>query len=288
MSRIRLAGITGFTGGIVAAADRAELLSSGSLVSVEPGNLADPWGSVPATSTAVPNLAAAQCNALVGSGAADLLFVNEFDTAEGTVELSAAGGLHVIKKQAAGQTVGRAVRVTMTSALRTYLATNSTHDIYVSWWGKRTRVGLSGAPVRYTARIAGTSTGQITAGLAIHPTVDWTSGTSGSGLPSDARRIGFSHNANADKHFLAIASTSVAGDFGGTTHASAFIDGIITSSDQEVSPSYLTWALYVEDLTVSGRAFAEVEDIDSALYTAMVLTSGGHYHDDTYTDPATV
>jgi hypothetical protein len=41
-------------------------------------------------------------------------------------------------------------------------------------------------------------------------------------------------------------------------------------------------------LTVSGRTYAEVDAIDHALYTREVLTPGGRYYGDTYTDPATL
>lgn len=45
---------------------------------------------------------------------------------------------------------------------------------------------------------------------------------------------------------------------------------------------------YVEDLTVSGRTYAEVDAIDHALYTKEVLTPGSRYYGDTFTDPATI
>jgi hypothetical protein len=284
VSIIKLRSITGFNGGSVAEPSRSSLLSAGSLISIEPGL----WGSLPSTGSTVPNLASAQCVALVGAASDVLTFTQTMTSTEGVVELSAKGGLHVIAKQQAGQTSGRLASIGMSSGLRSYLAANTTNDIYISWWGKRTRVGLTGAPLRYVTRIAGTATAQITAGLVIHPTVASTSSISSSADPSDARRLGFSRSAVSDRHFVAVGSTSVSGDFAGTVNTNVFSHGIITDTDKAISPSYLTWAIYVENLTVSGRTFAQVEAIDRALYDLMVNADGGRYYNDTYTDPTTV
>jgi len=277
---VRMAGVTGFTGGMTLPVSRASLLNAGSLVSVEPSG----WGSVPATSTPVTNLASVQCDALVGADAGVLTFINEFTTPEGIVELSTKGGLHVIKKQAAGQTVARFIRISMSSALRTYLATNITHDLYLSWWGKRTRVGLSGSVLRYIAKVSGTATAQFAAGVGVDPISAPGYASPGVG----AYRLGFTDHHDSDQYFLAVGSTGASSDFGGTTHANVFLDGMLTTGELAKSPSFLTWALYLEDLTVSGNTFAAVEAIDKALYTAMVETAGGVYYGDTYTDPATV
>lgn len=284
MSIIKLRSITGFTGVSVSAPSRAQLLGAGSLISIEPST----WGgSLPASGSTVPNLAATQCAAVAGAGSDVLTFTQTMTSTEGVVELSAAGGLHVIAKQQAGQTSSRFASIGMSSGLLSYLAANTTNDIYISWWAKRTRVGLEGAPLRYVARIAGRATAQVTAGLIIHPTLASSSSVSSSAVPSDGRRLGFSHSATSDRHFVAVASTSVSGDFAGTVNTNVFSHGIITDTDKAISPSYLTWALYVEDLTVSGRTFSQVEAIDRNLYQLMVNSVGGQYYNDTYTDPTT-
>jgi hypothetical protein len=57
---------------------------------------------------------------------------------------------------------------------------------------------------------------------------------------------------------------------------------------KESAPSVVFYRTYLEDLTVSGRTYAEVDALDVALYTKHVLTTGGRYYGDTYTDPATI
>jgi hypothetical protein len=52
---------------------------------------------------------------------------------------------------------------------------------------------------------------------------------------------------------------------------------------------HVFWRGYVEDLTVSGRTYAEADAIDIAEFTKQVLTSGGRYYGDTIvTAPSTI
>ena len=55
------------------------------------------------------------------------------------------------------------------------------------------------------------------------------------------------------------------------------------SANKDKAPSFAFYRCYVEDLTVSGRTFAEVADLDQQLYTKEVLTAGGRYHNDSFT-----
>lgn len=52
--------------------------------------------------------------------------------------------------------------------------------------------------------------------------------------------------------------------------------------------SYIFYRSYLEDLTVSGRTFQQVSAIDSAMYNREVLSAGGRYYGDTFTDPAII
>lgn len=61
-----------------------------------------------------------------------------------------------------------------------------------------------------------------------------------------------------------------------------------TDTMRRLQGGAILYRCYLEDLTVSGRTYAEVDAIDYALYTKEVLTEGGRYYGDTYTDPATI
>ena len=66
------------------------------------------------------------------------------------------------------------------------------------------------------------------------------------------------------------------------------IDTSISSTYANKLHSWILYRTYVEDLSVSGRTYAEVDALDYALYEKHVLTADGRYYGDTYTDPATL
>lgn len=49
----------------------------------------------------------------------------------------------------------------------------------------------------------------------------------------------------------------------------------------------MIYRVYIEDLTVSGRTYAQVDSIDFALWQA-AFAAGGKFYGDTYTDPSTL
>ena len=73
----------------------------------------------------------------------------------------------------------------------------------------------------------------------------------------------------------------------GTT-GSAVIDPTSGSGSKDKAASWKLYRFYLEDLTVSGRTYAEVDAMDNALYTQEVLTPGGRYYGDTQTSVSTI
>lgn len=59
-------------------------------------------------------------------------------------------------------------------------------------------------------------------------------------------------------------------------------------SNYQSCGSQVVYRFYIEDLTASGRTYAQVRDLDYALYQREVLTAGGRYYGDTHTDPTTI
>lgn len=58
-------------------------------------------------------------------------------------------------------------------------------------------------------------------------------------------------------------------------------------SARGASPSAIFYRFYLEDLTLSGRTWAEVDALDARLF-ASAFAPGGRYYADTFTDPATI
>lgn len=76
------------------------------------------------------------------------------------------------------------------------------------------------------------------------------------------------------------------GTTGTIASANFGVTGSATNKDKV--DSHIVYRFYLEDLTVSGRSHATVDALSYAEYTKHVLTVGGRYYGDTFTDPATI
>jgi hypothetical protein len=64
--------------------------------------------------------------------------------------------------------------------------------------------------------------------------------------------------------------------------------GNLTSANStDGSESRIFYGFYLEDLTVSGRTYQDVDALDLQAYN-IAFGTGGRYYNDTYTDPATI
>lgn len=261
----------------------SNLFTTGSLLCVEPGHPTNPWANgVPAHGDSVPNLCASQAQATVGSAVATMTFQNTIAAGEGIVERSAKKGLHVAESWTGGVSNHRVLLLALAS-LRSYLDANTGHKLYLSTWGRFTRMpdpSLTTA-INHAAIVGATGT---RLGVGMVPSGPTLSGTPSS---SDARRLGFTVDSTAPGAFQAIAADGVPASGFTTPHGSTvFGVGPAGSSQVHKSAGYLLWRLYVEDLTVSGRTYAQVKDIDAAYYAQEVLATTGRYYNDTYTAPS--
>lgn len=69
--------------------------------------------------------------------------------------------------------------------------------------------------------------------------------------------------------------------------ANALLNPVGASGYKNNAPSFVFYRTYLEDLTLSGRTYAQVSAADLALYNA-AFGAGGRYAGDTFTDPATL
>jgi len=271
------------------APSKDRILSNGSLVLYDPVHSAAPMDAGLVGGQSVPNIAWSQAAAILGAGDATTLagaFTLGTGNTAGTVktERSGKGGIHVIMAQT-GQTGNQqGAYLTLATAIRDYLAAHPNNKYYISRWIKKTRAALSGGPAE--------------GGL-------YTNGLSASGnslfliLPSaltgnfSASEISPSINAAGDI-FLAAATSDWQGTDPGTLSAFGHpvawgqsIGSYQSATYNNKSASYVFQRFYMEDLTVSGRTYQQVHDIDKAFWQ-VDMASGGRYYGDTYTDPATM
>lgn len=214
------------------------------------------------------------------------------------IERTAKGGVHLAFCTENAGDVTRSARLVIGSSIRAYLAANSGHSYFFSIWGRVTR----------EAQHARWTTGAIPP-LAAIPAADaslasfytrassWpSSGTTV--LPDPPRKVGHrQHGALGADSSTATGATDTGpllsnvgvSSMASSTVASAYIAR--GGSDWDflgAFPSMVSYRAYIEDLTVSGRTYGQVDALDWAAYQAEVLTAGGRYFGDTFTAPTTL
>lgn len=273
------------------------ILAPGSLVLIDFNHSAsDLAAGVPATGAVIPNLAWEQAAAAHGSGSETDWGMIYTETmvktagADGTVERTGKGGLHVIMSQATSQ-ANRGVYIGSgasgaTPLISQYLRTNWNHAYYFSQWQRITRVGLApGGDVIYPNDFT-------IHNRAVNPNINHfllrgdKVASYGTGLeqrndPALPEGLGNVYR-----------SLAVTGGTGTTPAAAGDVMAALASIGQlpanfgaigvNKSRSAVIYRAYLEDLTVSGRTVAEVDAIDHALWQAAFGT-GGRFADDTFT-----
>lgn len=267
------------------------ILTNGSLVLIDPTSLADPLPSgVPLNGATIPNIAKKEAAELLGLTQSDATLLSTYNVGAGWVEgttgkqeRTSTGGIHVIPSRTSGGASNQGVDIRLPTAVTNYIIANPTHDYYISLWRHLTRTTGSGTfPVNFG--IGGTSSNSLFLYQGAATPVS-----------GDARRLGGrnvdgSASNTTGKALHSIGIRGVVGTLTSTT--SGAIWGLAQSRNNGTLaslPAFALYRVYVEDLTVSGRTYAEVDAISLSTYTTEVLTTGGRYFGDTIpTDPATI
>lgn len=279
--------------------------NAGALLLVDLSHPENPVTVSPTNGLTIPNLALAQAQAMYPSGTASTLgaFVNigaTFLGPLGLVERSAKGGFHFAVGATTADPVTRYARIEGGSALAAYLNANKSHGYYHSVWARVTRapspsagggiphgrIGASFQLPYFYLRPTGNAVGPPVYPGDARLGTNWMSygavgmATTGAGATSktDTGPVFWS---GAVSDFTAVADIVAGASVIWNPTGAALAGGTLGLS----SVHYRT---YVEDLTVSGRSYATVQSLDFAEFTKQVLTVGGRYYGDTFTDPATL
>lgn len=275
------------------------VLINGSLLLVTPSHDLKPWSpGVPLHGGTVPNLAETEARALIASGDLSPKFFLSGDLNDGVrgkIERTGKGGLHVIVSQSVDMTGNHGLDIELPDAIMQYLVDNSGHNYYFSQWRKLTRAALITSPdaAKTLAYIAkdNSGTGYL---MLTH--------TSSQLRPASSDQLG-TRNAKGlnalGTNYVNVAgksndlAPSIASYPSGAGKRSIAQAGVIPvqntySPIRKALQSWVFYRFYIEDLTVSGRSYAEVDAIDYALWQQQVESPGGKYYGDTHTDPATL
>lgn len=278
------------------------LPAQGALFLTEPAHPLIPWpAGIPANAAAAPNVAAAQAKALLettSDAAATGTFQIGVPTNPAAVkhERTAKGGVHVITSQTVDPNNSH-IQIIFQDLIKQFILDHTTggskapHNFYLSMWGRVTKAGKTGVGnnITYGAEVVGLNT-PSTNKLAMLGQAN-----SVQGAGSNA---GDSMSPTTVAPFFTSLATGF--DWNGTkpTASANVVMRVLglgtadmysyTADIRMAKPSRIGYRFYIEDLTASGRTYAQVRAIDYALYTKEVLTAGGRYYGDTFTDPATI
>lgn len=269
------------------------LPEAGALMLLDPTHPYDDWGTFDLASTFnLPNLAYDQAKALVPTGTTTTLgaqYVKGADfVVNGTsekVERSGKGGLHVTFSQTVGNSGlgGRNISVFGGSAINSYILANKGHSFYSAFWGRTTRGAL--------AFDAGTQQHSSANGQSL-PWSFYTRPTTAGDVnyPTSAERLAHSNDgafSSAGKtnsplfQDIAVSNASAA-----TSVATAFFKLAAQAGTNALKAgSMIFYGFYLEDLTVSGRTYAQVNALVRAKYDKDVKGATGRYYNDTFTAP---
>lgn len=278
------------------------LPNQGAMFLIEPAHPYLSWGSgVPAAGSTLPNVVFEQAESVLSTSNVSATFKTSVP-ADLTIERTAKGGLHVIPKL--NVSTNRYAQVMLEGpAWSQYVYDNWQHDFYFSMWTSVTRqhVGTGTPPfvgaiaegsIGYLAdhylsnstypnsgadhigSLIGTSSGQsMTVGVPQHRYV---------GVSSYQRSVSLDGGAAKYQPYQPSGATVVKFQAFGAGRLQTPVANSFTDPGAVV-----LYRSYLEDLTVSGRTYTEVQAIDAEMYNREVKTVGGRYYGDTYTAPPT-
>lgn len=269
------------------------IMSRGSLFLFDPTHSLGEFSGVPANADVLPNIAWDTAAEILGSGDATSLGAVAFKS-EGTPgaylhERSGLGGLHGLYSEVttggAGERNYFGVRTPI--VLSQYLYSHRANDLFFSAWMRVTRkIGTTSASPQapfYYAQSTAAYLFHSQSGYGINPTI-----ASGNGLGARGG-VNIQSAAAGTPTIINVGTTALTGTDPGSwpgSHAvaAAGAHGAWEGANKLHPLGAIIERVYIEDLTVSGRTYAEVDAIDLALHT-QAHAAGGRWYGDTYTNP---
>lgn len=258
------------------------ILSNGSLVLHDFTHSTEPLSGVPGNGTVIPNIATKEALALTGDACAGNMIFANVTASNFKMERSSKGGIHGIANISGG-TGAVYANIEMHTNVRNYLVANSTHDYYVSMWGRVTKAATSTSAAGAVLVLIGASISEYFAYMDYASNRQPGSQGLGSDVVPAVNTLGNFFRALAQDGYYG-ASPS-AGYRKMCAWGASFSGAGFSGLDK--APSHIIYRAYLEDLTVSGRTYAQVMALDKALYDRAFAT-GGRFAGDTFTDPASV
>lgn len=276
------------------------ILSVGSLFLFDASHSLGGFGEgVPENDAVVPNVAADLAAAIIGAGDAVTLggVVKKFANVS-VIERTERGGIHGILGRAGQASTPSGLFINPAPLIQQYIHANMDHDLFFSLWGRLTRRQVLPTTAPQSAMHKASNTGNY---LFYMQGGSWPAPFSAPALVGRRGGTSFAEMTLGDAFIRNVATTersgaswSLAGtpagsglgnSAGGVAFGPAKFDAW-SNLNNNLAPSWILYRAYCEDLTVSGRTYAEVDALDLALFNA-AFGEGGRFADDEWTDPET-
>lgn len=284
---IKIAGAD-FDGPLIPSLDYLE--SAGSLFLFDVSDNETKFKSIPATNTEVKNILASNAAKIIDSpeSLASGKIIVGVDNNYNKMEITGKGAIHSAFTQKSGSVASSSgYYISPSDAIKQYMINNINHDFYISAWYKLTRNQLPlNAPIPNAVWALRTSSfAFILRG-----------GDSANGVGVfDPTGNNVTNPIGTDKlistHFSGLTITD------GSTSEQVTMNPIMfnmssfpnawRSVNNGLMPSGILYRAYIEDLTVSGRSFSEVSEIDLRIKRE-AFSEGGVFYGDTYTPAQTL
>lgn len=265
--------------------------TAGTLGILDFGHSLGAFAGVPVNGSQIPNVGWKSANALVAGAPGQAALAWNFVTnqAAGTAsvpvkERTSKNGLNIIYSQA-NDVAGNFNQVQLPQAIFDYIVANLGHQYYLSIWHRVTRVGVAGAPYGGFSGLGYNTSNYLMAAQYSVNRLD-------TGILPPQANAQFKGSAASPGYNTAsnqIVQLSVQGFTGTSTgwaRANAlpyFWGGGAGFSTLHITHSGVLYRIVLEDLTVSGRTYAQAKAVDDALWTA-AFAAGGKFYGDVYTD----
>lgn len=253
-------------------------MSEGTLLFVDLSNVSVVQPGFLGNGTVIPNLAARTASSLTGVSDLSLLHPSltvNFTPQQGFVELTAKKGVHIATSET--ETLTAKAAIVIPDAIKTYIRANPTHSYYISMQRRVTkrrvtatdyqrfrisRVTANTANNLFIFRVTATNpiTGQPT-NIGVNPV----------GTPGQDYEVGERYRSIGVNSWTGIVAE---------TNAAMLADYQV----QAGSGSEILYNLFIEDLTVSGRTYAQVDAIDKAKFDKNFYNAG-RFTNDVWTPP---
>jgi len=257
--------------------------SAGSLLLLDPAHPTGGWAAgVPANGDVSRNLFASTAATVTGGtpSAMQGKFVRGagWDGTKGFLERTGKGGLHgVVSTTAADLTT--VFYNQLGDGLKAHLL-SSGHAFFFSIWSRVTRESTGNGVALLALNAGQPASGNYLANYRLDEN-----------LPNNGRIADhLMGNKLVNGYSTGWTGTQKPSNVGGFNGLAMVLGGDGTynymDSMAKISGSRIYYRYYIEDLTVSGRSYSDVDSIDSALYTKEVLTAGGRYYNDSFSYPS--